>query len=285
MWLMPSPSRGAGAEPGRCITGSSVTTQSSEERVGVGLASGGATGRSSLAARTVEEGTEEVAEAGHVLGVASALEAPAAGEPASSGAAEPRVGVAGSSGAASALVGLPVRTELVIGRPLLGVREDLIGLADLFEAFLRAGVALVDVGMVLAGKAEGGGNVYISVGVTKHAVFSREGADLTMDLSLTLGEALLGADVHIATLSGRKLALTIPAGTQNGRVFRLTGQGLPRFGTDGDGDIRVRTKVVLPTYLDDEGQEKARAFIDHIDQTDPRLEARDPNPLRSQDVP
>jgi DnaJ-class molecular chaperone len=137
----------------------------------------------------------------------------------------------------------------------------------------------------LSGKAEGGGNVYISVGVTKHAVFSREGADLTMDLSLTLGEALLGADVHIATLSGKKLALTIPAGTQNGRVFRLTGQGLPRFGTDGDGDIRVRTKVVLPTYLDDEGQEKARAFIDHIDQTDPRLEARDPNPLRSQDVP
>lgn len=122
----------------------------------------------------------------------------------------------------------------------------------------------------LSGKAAGGGNVYIIVHVGKHPVFTRDGADLTMDLSLTLGEALLGSEVHIATLSGKKLALTIPAGTQNGRVFRLTGQGLPRFGTEGHGDLRVRTKVVLPTYLDDEGQELARAFIDHIEQTDPR---------------
>jgi len=124
----------------------------------------------------------------------------------------------------------------------------------------------------LSGKADGGGNVYITVRIGRHAVFMRDGADLTMDLELTLGEALLGADVHIATLAGKKLALTIPAGTQNGRVFRLTGQGLPRFGAEGTGDVRVRTKVVLPTFLDDEGLELARAFIDHIEQTDPRLD-------------
>ncbi|MEA2026244.1 MAG: DnaJ C-terminal domain-containing protein [Chloroflexota bacterium] len=122
----------------------------------------------------------------------------------------------------------------------------------------------------LSGKAEGGGNVYITVRVSRHPVFTRDGADLTMDLSLTLGEALLGADVHINTLSGKKLALTVPAGTQNGRVFRLTGQGLPRFGAEGNGDLRVRTKVVLPTFLDDEGKQKAQAFIDHIEQSDPR---------------
>lgn len=125
----------------------------------------------------------------------------------------------------------------------------------------------------LTGKAEGGGNVYITVGVAKHPVFAREGADLSMDLALTLGEALLGAEVHISTLSGRKLALTIPPGTQNGRVFRLSGQGLPRFGAEDRGDLRVRTKVVLPTYLDDEGRAKAKAFIDHIEQVDPRQPA------------
>lgn len=124
----------------------------------------------------------------------------------------------------------------------------------------------------LTGKAEGGGNVYITVRISKHPVFSRDGADLTMDLSLTLGEALLGAEVHINTLAGKRLALAIPAGTQNGRVFRLTGQGLPRFGAEGQGDLRVRSKVVLPTFLDDEGRAKAQAFIDHIEQSDPRHE-------------
>ena len=122
----------------------------------------------------------------------------------------------------------------------------------------------------LTGKAEGGGNVYITVRVSKHPLFTRDGADLTLELSLTLGEALLGADVHIDTLVGKRLALTIPAGTQNGRVFRLTGQGLPRFGAEGHGDLRVRTKVVLPTFLDEEGRAKAQAFIDHIEQSDPR---------------
>jgi molecular chaperone DnaJ len=124
----------------------------------------------------------------------------------------------------------------------------------------------------LTGKAEGGGNVYITVRLAKHPVFTRDNADLTMDLSLTLGEALLGAEVHIDTLSGKRLALTIPPGTQNGRVFRLNGQGLPRFGAEGKGDLRVRTKVVLPTFLDEEGRAKARAFVDHIEQTDPRAE-------------
>ena len=124
----------------------------------------------------------------------------------------------------------------------------------------------------LTGSADGGGNVYITVRVTKHPVFTRDNADLSMDLSLTLGEALLGADVHITTLSGKRLALTIPPGTQNGRVFRLAGQGLPRFGAEESGDLRVRTKVVLPTFLDDEGRTRAQAFIDHIEQSDPRAE-------------
>ena len=74
------------------------------------------------------------------------------------------------------------------------------------------------------------------------------------------------------TPHGKKLMLKIPAGTQNVRVFRLSGQGLPRFGADGRGDLRVRTKVVLPTFLDEEGRQKAQAFIDHIEQTDPRRE-------------
>ena len=94
-----------------------------------------------------------------------------------------------------------------------------------------------------------------------------------MELPLTLGEALLGGQVHVETIVGKRLLLTIPAGTQQGRVFRLTGQGLPRGKGDGRGDLLVRTRVVLPTHLDEEARELATAFVDHLDQPSPRHDA------------
>jgi DnaJ-class molecular chaperone len=125
----------------------------------------------------------------------------------------------------------------------------------------------------LSGKAEGGGHVYITVHVAEHPVFTRDGPNLSMDLPLTLGEALLGAQVHINALSGRKLLLTIPPATQAGRLFRLAGQGLPRFPGGDPGDLRVRTSVVLPGSLDDEALAMARALVEHIAQPDPRQAA------------
>lgn len=123
----------------------------------------------------------------------------------------------------------------------------------------------------LSGKASGGGHIYVTVRVERHPRFKRDGADLTLELPLTLGEALLGAQVSVDALSGKKLLLTIPAATQSGRVFRLAGQGLPRFGGETSGDLRVRTSIVLPTRLDEVARAKAREFVDHIQQPDPRL--------------
>lgn len=125
----------------------------------------------------------------------------------------------------------------------------------------------------LSGRAEGGGHIYITIHVAEHPVFTRDGADVGMELPLTLGEALLGAQVSIDALSGKKLLLTIPPATQNGRIFRLTGQGLPRFGGDSPGDLRVRTSIVLPTTLDEEGLVRARDLVEHIAQPDPRQSA------------
>jgi DnaJ-class molecular chaperone len=122
----------------------------------------------------------------------------------------------------------------------------------------------------LSGRAEGGGHIYITVHVEPHAVFTREQDDLFMDLPLTLAEALLGGPVTFAALGGRRLQLTIPPGTQNGRLFRLAGQGLPRRGGGGRGDLRVRTSVVLPTNLDEEGRRLAQDLVDHVAQPDPR---------------
>jgi molecular chaperone DnaJ len=74
--------------------------------------------------------------------------------------------------------------------------------------------------------------------------------------------------VPVRTLTGRVL-LRIPAGTQNGRVFRLGGQGMPRLKGEGRGDLHVKVRVVLPV-LDEARQEAAAAFLDAIDQPDPR---------------
>ena len=99
--------------------------------------------------------------------------------------------------------------------------------------------------------------------------FTRRGADLERELALTLEEALLGAEVKVGTLKGQVL-LTIPKGTQPGRTFRLSGQGMPRFKTSGLGDLYVKARVVIPTALPDEANVAARTFFDVIRQPDPR---------------
>lgn len=121
----------------------------------------------------------------------------------------------------------------------------------------------------LTGKAPGGGDLYVVIKQDPHHTFKRRGADLERELPLTLGEALLGAEVPVRTLKGRVL-LTIPAGTQTGRTFRLTGQGMPRFRADGHGDLYVKAKVVLPTDLSDEARTTAEQFVRLADQPDPR---------------
>ncbi len=120
-----------------------------------------------------------------------------------------------------------------------------------------------------AGSGPNAGHVYLVVRVQPHPVFTRNGADLTRDLPITLGEALLGAEVPVQTVTGRVM-LRIPAETQNGRTFRLKGQGLPRFKSEERGDLYAKVHVVLPSGLDDESRELARAFVDHAKQSDPR---------------
>ena len=88
-------------------------------------------------------------------------------------------------------------------------------------------------------------------------------------MPVTLREALLGGEIPVGTLKGRVL-LTLPAGTQNGRSFRLKGQGMPRFKGDGSGDLYVRVRLVLPTDLDEKATAAARKFLDAVDQPDPR---------------
>ena len=106
----------------------------------------------------------------------------------------------------------------------------------------------------LAGKGQPGlsggpaGDLYLSVSVRKHPMFERLGDNLHVEVAVQLTTAVLGGEVQVPTLKG-KLALTIPAETQNGRVFRLKGQGIPHLSSAARGDLLAKVNVIVPTKL------------------------------------
>ncbi len=121
----------------------------------------------------------------------------------------------------------------------------------------------------LSGRAGNGGDLYLVARVRANPVFTRNGADLTREVPVTLKEALLGGQVEVGTLSGRVL-LTVPAGTQQGQTFRLSGKGMPRLKGEGHGDLYARIKVVLPAKLDEKARKAAEEFVNLVEQPNPR---------------
>jgi len=98
-------------------------------------------------------------------------------------------------------------------------------------------------GQGLPGAGGRTGDLLITVSVTPHPLFQRDGADLRLDLPVTLYEAVLGAKVRVPTLEGA-VELAIPAGTNSGRTFRLKGKGFP--GKERTGDLLASVRIVLP---------------------------------------
>ncbi len=101
-----------------------------------------------------------------------------------------------------------------------------------------------------AGRAGGPpGDVLIHVAVAPHPYFTRDGHDLKIDLPVTLKEAVLGGKVPVRTLTGT-VSLSIPPGSNSGKVLRLKGKGIPGGGHERTGDLYVRLIVTLPDHDD-----------------------------------
>jgi molecular chaperone DnaJ len=114
----------------------------------------------------------------------------------------------------------------------------------------------------IAGKGQPGyggspGDLYLVITVLPHKLFEREGDHLNTTVAVPLTVAVLGGEIQVPTPKG-KLALKIPPETQNGRIFRLTGQGMPHPGKSTRGDILARINVVLPTGLSEKEKELFR---------------------------
>lgn len=95
-------------------------------------------------------------------------------------------------------------------------------------------------------------DIYLRVTVAQHATLERKGDDLLTAVNVPVWDAVLGGEVEVPAITGRRVALKLPPETQNGRAFRLKGKGMPRSGGSGHGDMLVTVKVVLPSKLTDE---------------------------------
>ena len=112
-------------------------------------------------------------------------------------------------------------------------------------------------GQGLPGAGGAIGDALITVSIAPHALFERVGVDLRLELPISLYEAVLGGRVRAPTLDGA-VEIAIPAGTSSGRTFRIKGKGMPS--KDGNGDLYVTVRIVLPERTDGELEELMRKW-------------------------
>jgi molecular chaperone DnaJ len=109
----------------------------------------------------------------------------------------------------------------------------------------------------LAGKGEPGlrgappGDLYVITRVSESPVFKRNGDNLEIEVPLTIPEAIRGAVIEVPTLTGSK-RLRVPRGTKHGTVQRLRGEGPPKLGGKGHGDLHYRFVIDVPATLSPE---------------------------------
>ena len=113
------------------------------------------------------------------------------------------------------------------------------------------------------------GDLYVSVHVQPHALFGRKDDNVTVTVPVRFDELALGASIAVPTTDGSTVTLKIPAGTPNGRTFRVKGKGATR--RDGTkADLLVTVDVELPKTLGDAERAAVEAYREAMSGHDPR---------------
>jgi molecular chaperone DnaJ len=112
-----------------------------------------------------------------------------------------------------------------------------------------------------AGQAGGpAGDLYVFINVEPHEIFEREGNDIILELPVSFAEAALGCKKEVPSLFNHACRITIPEGTQSGKVFRVKGEGFPNIHGQGKGDLLVKISVETPTKLSERQKQLLREF-------------------------
>lgn len=107
------------------------------------------------------------------------------------------------------------------------------------------------------------GDVYITVSVVRHQLFTRDNDNIIYELPINFAQAALGTEVKVPTLDG-EVKLKVPAGSQTGTVFRLKNNGIPHLHRSGRGDQLVRLIVVTPESLSKKQRQLFQELADSL---------------------
>jgi molecular chaperone DnaJ len=118
--------------------------------------------------------------------------------------------------------------------------------------------------------AAGPGDLYVTVHVTPHPIFSRKDENIHLSLPVTFAEAALGADIKVPTLQGDEVTVRIAPGTPSGRTLRVKGRGVKKGSTTGD--LMITIDVRVPQRVDGEAKKAIEEFAQATKEFDPRAE-------------
>ncbi|MCG2726301.1 MAG: molecular chaperone DnaJ [Elusimicrobia bacterium] len=109
------------------------------------------------------------------------------------------------------------------------------------------------------------GDLYVQVYIKHHSRFERVEDDLLYYVNLSIPQAVLGANVEVPTIESGNVSLNIPAGTQYGKVFRISNKGMPAMNGKKRGDMLVNVKIEIPTQLSSKQKELFKELSNSID--------------------
>ncbi|NPD31920.1 DnaJ domain-containing protein [Eggerthellaceae bacterium zg-997] len=104
------------------------------------------------------------------------------------------------------------------------------------------------------------GDLFVTTKIDPHPHFTRDGANVLIDVPVRIDEAALGASVVVPAPDGTKVRVRVPAGSAPGTVLSVKGKGAPRLKGSGSGDLKIKLQLQVPTKLSDEQREALERF-------------------------
>lgn len=144
-----------------------------------------------------------------------------------------------------------------------GLQEKSKQMSLKIPAGVENGKRIVIRGMGDAGENGGpAGDLVVVLHVESHPFFERDGSDLYCAVPITMAQAALGCEVTITSLDGKKVTIKVPDGTQNGKLLRIKGEGVPLSGSSRKGDLYVKIMVQIPNHLSSKQKELLKQYLE-----------------------